>query len=123
MKLAGEGIILRIFLGEADRIDGHMLSETIVRRARESGLAGATVIRGIEGFGAASRIHKATILRLSEDLPVVVEIVDTVERIGGFIPDVEALFERSGCGGMITQERVDVIRYTSGKTGAGIAGG
>jgi len=118
MKLSGEGKLLRVFVGEADRIDGHMLSEIIIRKARETGLAGATVLRGIEGFGAASRIHTARILRLSEDLPVVVEIVDTEDRIKGFLPVVEALFEKSRCGGLITLEKVDVIRYTSGRAEA-----
>jgi hypothetical protein len=117
MKLAGGGKLLRVFIGEADRADGHMLSERIVRKARELGLAGATVLRGIEGFGAASRIHTAKILRLSEDLPVVVEVVDTEEKIASFLPVVEDLFERSKSGGMITLEKVEVIHYTSGKTG------
>jgi PII-like signaling protein len=116
MKLAGAGKLLRIFIGEADRVDGHMLSETIVRKARERGLAGATVIRGIEGFGAASRIHTAKILRLSEDLPIVVEIVDTEEHITEFLPFVEELFQRSDSGGMITLEKAEVIHYTSGKS-------
>jgi PII-like signaling protein len=114
MKLAGEGKLLRVFIGEADRVDGHMLSETIVRKARGLGLAGATVLRGIEGFGAASRIHTAKILRLSEDLPIIVEIVDTEEKIASFLPVVEDLFERSKSGGLITQEKVEVIHYTSG---------
>jgi PII-like signaling protein len=118
MKLSGEGILLRVFIGEADRVEGHMLSETIVRRARELGLAGATVLRGIEGFGAASRIHTAKILRLSEDLPIVVEIVDTVAKVDSFLPVVENLFEHSKSGGMITQEKVNVIRYTPGKAEA-----
>jgi PII-like signaling protein len=83
--------------------------------ARELGMAGATVLRGVEGFGARSRIHTAKILRLSEDLPVVVELVDTVEKIDAFIKVVDDLFEKAGCGGLITEERAGIIRYTKGK--------
>lgn len=115
MKLEGEGKLLRIFLGEADRLDGKSLYELIVMKAREAGLAGATVLRGIEGFGARSRIHTAKILRLSEDLPVVVEIVDTEEKVRSFMPTVDEMFQRSGSGGMVTLERAEVVRYTHGK--------
>ncbi|HCV42297.1 MAG TPA: hypothetical protein DGH68_02345 [Bacteroidetes bacterium] len=115
MKLEGEGKLLRIFLGEADRLDGKPLYEVIVVKAREHGLAGATVLRGVEGFGARSRIHTAKILRLSEDLPVVVEIVDTEEKVKSFMPVVDDAFQRSGSGGMVTLERAEVIRYTHGK--------
>ncbi len=88
-----------------------------MKTARERGLAGATVLRGIEGFGANSRfIHTARILRLSEDLPLVVEIVDTEEKISGFLPTVEDLLERSGGGAMITLEKVEVIHYGSART-------
>lgn len=117
MKLAGEGKLLRIFLGESDKIDHKPLYEVIVQSARKEGLAGATVLRGVEGFGARSRvIHTAKILRLSEDLPVVVELVDTEERIKQFLPIVDNLFEQTGCGGMVTIEKVDVIRYSAGKS-------
>ncbi len=115
MKLEGEGKLLRIFLGESDKADGKPLYEMLVLRAKEAGLAGATVLRGVEGFGAASRIHTARILRLSEDLPIVVEIVDSEEKIKAFMPVVDDLFERSGSGGMVTLERAEIIRYTSGK--------
>jgi hypothetical protein len=115
MKLEGEGKLLRIFLGEADRVDGKPLYEVIVIKAREHGLAGATVLRGVEGFGARSRIHTAKILRLSEDLPIVVEIVDVEEKITSFMPTVDDLFQRSGSGGMVTLERAEIIRYTKGK--------
>jgi len=114
MKLEGEGKLLRIFLGESDHLDGKPLYEVIVLRAKETGLAGATVLRGIEGFGARSRIHTAKILRLSEDLPLVIEVVDTEEKIRAFLPDVDSMFERSGSGGMITLEKAEVIRYTQG---------
>ena len=115
MKLEGEGKLLRIFLGEADRLDGKPLYEVIVMKAREHGLAGATVLRGVEGFGARSRIHTAKILRLSEDLPIVVEIVDVEEKITSFMPVVDDLFSRSGSGGMVTLERAEIVRYTKGK--------
>ncbi len=112
MKLQGEGKLLRIFIGESDKVDHHALHVAIVKAAKEQGLAGATVIRGIEGFGAHSRsIHTARILRLSEDLPIVVELVDTEEKITAFLPTVEAMIERSACGAMITLEKVQVIRY------------
>jgi uncharacterized protein len=114
MRLEGEGTLLRIFLGESDKVDGKPLYEALVMRAKEQGLAGATVVRGIEGFGAASRIHTAKILRLSEDLPIVVEIVDTEEKIKAFMPAVDELFQRSSSGGMVTLERAEVIRYTHG---------
>jgi PII-like signaling protein len=116
MKLAGEGKLLRVFLGEMDKADHKPLYEVIIARAREMGLAGATVVRGLEGFGARSRvIHTAKILRLSEDLPIVVEIVDTVENITKFLPVIDELFEKTGCGGMVTLEQVEIIKYTPGK--------
>ncbi len=118
MKLTGEGKLLRIFIGEADRSGHRPLSEAIVLRARELGLAGATVLRGIEGYGADSRIiHSGRILRLSQDLPVVIEIIDTEEAIQRFIPEVDAMIEGAGCGAMITMERAEIIRYTHGSNG------
>lgn len=116
MKLSGEGKLLRIFVGESDQIDHKPLYEIIVREAKERGLAGATVLRGIEGFGADSRtIHTAKLLRLSEDLPIVIEIVDVEDKIKSFLPEVDRLFESAGCGGMMTLERAEVIRYSPGK--------
>ncbi len=116
MKLPGDGQLLRIFLGESDRAGHHALHTEIVRRAREAGLAGATVLRGVEGFGARSRfIHTAKILRLSEDLPIVIEIVDAEERIAAFLPVVDELIEAAGGGAMVTLEKVHVIRYGSGR--------
>ncbi|MBI5197786.1 MAG: DUF190 domain-containing protein [Nitrospirae bacterium] len=116
MKLSGEGKLLRILLGEMDHYHHRPLYEVIVLKARETGLAGATVLRGIQGFGAVSRmIHTAKILRLSEDLPIVIEIVDKAEKIDPFLPVVEGLFEEVGCGGMITTEKVQIIQYTPGK--------
>ncbi len=116
MKLEGEGKLLRIFVGEADRLDHKPLFEQFVLKAREMGLAGSTVLRGIEGFGARSRVmHTAKILRLSEDLPVIIEVVDTAEKIDAFITVAGEMLERAGCGGMITEERAHVIHYTSGR--------
>jgi PII-like signaling protein len=111
MKIDGEGELLRVFIGESDRWHGQPLSEAIVRRARELGLAGATVLRGLEGFGAHSRIHTSSILRLSQDLPIVVEIVDQRERIEAFLPLLDEMVHE----GMITVEKVRVIAYREGK--------
>ncbi len=116
MKIAGTGKLLRIFVGESDRFRGHALYEAIVRRARELGLAGATVWRGIEGYGAASRIHTAKILRLSEDLPVLIEIVDTEEKIRAALPEFDAMLEASGGGGLVTLESAEIIKYTQGRS-------
>lgn len=117
MKLPGEGTLLRIFIGEADRLHHQPLYELIVKRAHTTGLAGVTVVRGIEGFGRRSgTIHTARILRLSEDLPIIIEIVDTEENIRGFLPTVDELFADSGCGGLVTLGRAEVITYTPGRT-------
>ena len=116
MKLAGEGKLLRIFLGEMDKIDHKPLYEVFVMKAREMGLAGTTVLRGVEGFGAVSRrIHTAKILRLSEDLPIVIEIVDEEQKLKDFLPVIDELFEKVKCGGMVTIEKVEVVKYTAGK--------
>jgi PII-like signaling protein len=115
MKIAGEGKLLRIFVGESDRAGGRALYEAIVRKAREIGLAGATVWRGIEGYGAASRIHTAKILRMSEDLPVLIEIVDSEEKIRDALPHFDELMEAAGSGGLITLEKAEIIKYTHGR--------
>jgi uncharacterized protein len=109
MKLEGEGQLLRIFVGESDRWHGKPLYEAIVEVARQQGLAGATVIRGIEGFGAHSHLHTTRILRLSEDLPVVIEIVDRQEAIERVLPQLDQMVEE----GMVTIEPVHVIAYRS----------
>jgi len=114
MKIVGDGKLLRIFIGESDRLHGRALYEVIVRTARELGLAGATVWRGIEGYGAASRIHTAKILRLSEDLPILIEIVDTEENIRAALPKLDALIEEAGSGGLVTLEKAEIIKYTHG---------
>ena len=107
MKVEGEGQLLRIFVGEDDRWEGRPLYEAIVLKAREHGLAGATVLRGPMGFGAHSHLHTAKILRLSEDLPVLIEIVDKEEKINAFLP---ALDEMLG-DGLVTLEKVRILTY------------
>ncbi|MCA1833977.1 MAG: DUF190 domain-containing protein [Actinomycetota bacterium] len=114
MKIEGEGRLLRIFIGESDTWHGKPLYQAIVERVREAGLAGATVFRGIEGFGADSRIHTARILRLSEDLPVLIEIVDTQQRIEEIIPILDEMVGE----GMVTLEKVEVIAYRSSQKDA-----
>lgn len=107
MKLQGDGLLVRIFVGESDRWDGVPLYEAIVQRAREKGLAGATVLRGIEGFGAHNLIHTARIVRLSEDLPIVIEIVDQKDKIEAFLPELDSMIPE----GLVTLEPVQVILY------------
>jgi uncharacterized protein len=114
MKLPEEGELLRIFIGESDRVGHRPLYEVIVEEARKRGMAGATVLRGTLGFGAHSRVHTAKILRLSEDLPMVVEIVDTAEKIEAFLPDLDTWMDE----GMVTVEKVRVIVYRHSKTKA-----
>ncbi len=116
MKFTGEGKLLRIFVGESDRYHGRPLYEAIVIKVRELGLAGATVWRGIEGYGAASRIHTAKILRLSEDLPILIEIVDTEEKIRGALSQLDAMMEAAGGGGLVTLEKAEIIKYTHGRS-------
>jgi PII-like signaling protein len=107
MKPPAEAELLRIFIGESDKYHGRPLYEALVEDARRRGLAGATVLRGTLGFGANSRIHTAKILRLSEDLPMVVEIVDTPEKIATFLPDLDGMIGE----GLVTLEKVRVIVY------------
>ncbi|HCO03488.1 MAG TPA: hypothetical protein DIT48_09055 [Actinobacteria bacterium] len=107
MRIEGEGQLVRIFIGESDRWHGQPLYEAIVRLVRKEGLAGATVIRGIEGFGADSRMHTSRILRLSEDLPVIIEIVDLPERIEPILPMLDEMVTE----GMVTLEKVHIIAY------------
>jgi hypothetical protein len=112
MMLPKDGTLLRIFVGESDKCQGRPLYEWIVRKAREQGLAGATVLRGLEGFGAHSRLHTAKILRLSTDLPIVVEIVDTEEKIQAFLPAIDDAIGE----GLATLEKVEVRFYRSGQS-------
>jgi uncharacterized protein len=111
MHLPENAELLRVFIGDSDRYRGKPLYEAIVEAARECHLAGATVLRGYLGYGAHSRIHTAKILRLSEDLPVVVEIVDEVEKIEAFLPVVDQMMAE----GMVTVEPVKVMVYRHGQ--------
>lgn len=115
MRIAENATLLRIFLGEADRADGRSLYEEIVVRAREAGLAGATVLRGPLGFGRTSHLHTAKILRLSTDLPIVIEIVDTKARIEAFLPVLDGY--RASF--LVTLEDVRVLRYGEDASGVG----
>jgi PII-like signaling protein len=107
MRISGEGKLLRVFIGESDHHEGKPLYQALVERVRAEGLAGATVLRGIEGFGASSHLHTSRILRLSQDLPIVVEIVDTTEQIERILPIVDEMVRD----GMVTVERVEVLTY------------
>lgn len=110
MKGENEGLLVRIFVGGSDTWHGKPLYEAIVLRVREEGVAGATVLSGMEGFGASSRLHTSRILRLSADLPIVVEIVDTAERIEAVLPLLDEMIQE----GLITLEKVRVIAYRAG---------
>ena len=111
MHLPQDAMLLRIFIGESDRWKHQPLYEAIVLKARELHLAGATVLRGPMGFGKSSRVHTAKILRLSMDLPLVIEIVDTEEKINAFLPTIDQMMK----GGLVTLEKVRVIDYRSGE--------
>lgn len=119
MMLPKEGCLLRIFIGESDQHEGMSLYEWIVRHARERGLAGATVLRGLGGFGATSRIHTARVLRLSTDLPIVIELVDTREKIESFLQEIDNLIEE----GLATLEKVEIHFYRHGNPGGEPAAG
>jgi uncharacterized protein len=117
MQTNSEAKLLRIFIGESDRYNGKPVYEELVLKARVAGLAGATVIKGIMGFGVNSKIHTSKLLTLSEDLPLVVEIVDTLGKIESFIPIVNDIFEKAKVGGLVTIEKADVIKYIANKPG------
>lgn len=112
MKIPRDGYLLRIFIGESDRWHGQPLYEAIVMKARELHMAGATVLRGPMGFGAHSRLHTAKIMRLSEDLPMVIELVDSKEKIDEFLVHDETMVQE----GLVTLERVQVIQYRASDT-------
>ena len=105
--------LLRIFIGENDKIGPINVYEKLVILARENKLAGATVYKGIMGFGSTSVIHTSKVFRLSEDLPLVIEIVDTKEKIQNFLPLLDELLEKSNCGGLVTVEQANIIKYFS----------
>jgi uncharacterized protein len=112
MPLSDEAQLLRIFVAEGDRADGKPLHEAIVLEARRHGMAGATVLKGVLGYGHSSRLHTASVLRLSEDLPMVVEIVDRPDRIESFLPKVREMVT----GGVVTVETVRVVSYGDTET-------
>lgn len=112
MRIPSEGKLLRIFIGESDQWHGEPLHQAIVHLARREGLAGATCVKGFLGFGAKSRMHTASILRLSENLPVIVEIVDSEEKINRLLPKLEPMVAE----GLITMEPVKVIMYRPGRS-------
>ncbi len=114
MHLPHEAVLLRIFIGESDRWKHQPLYEAIVLKARELHLAGATVLRGPMGFGKSSRLHTAKILRLSMDLPLVIEIVDSEEKIQGFLPVLDEMMK----GGLVTLEKARVIDYRANESGS-----
>jgi PII-like signaling protein len=109
MELEERALLLRIYIGESDRFDHHPLYEAIVLKAREQGLAGATVLRGPMGFGHSSRLHTAKVLRLSEDLPVIVEIIDCEQKITDFLPLLDEMVK----GGLVSLEEVRILHYGS----------
>jgi PII-like signaling protein len=103
--------LLRIHVGEADRVRRKPLYEQLVSEARAAGLAGATVLRGIESFGASSVVHRSRLVELSEDLPIVVEIVDAEEKVRAFLERIDPLLEEAACGVLMTLEMVEILRY------------
>lgn len=114
MELKGEAKLLRIFIGESDKIGHAPLYEVIVKEARRAGLAGATAWRGILAYGPNSRIRTAKILDLSSDMPIIIEITDEEEKINAFLPALHDLFETANCGGLVTVEKVQIIKYLHG---------
>jgi uncharacterized protein len=114
MQIPRDAMLLRIFIGEDDKCHGRPLYEAIVLKAREQHLAGATILRGPMGYGHSSRLHTAKILRLSEDLPIVIEIVDSEPKIQAFLPTLSGMMGS----GLVTLERVQVLQYGSNQQGA-----
>lgn len=116
MEIKGQAVLLRIFIGESDKL-GHLpLYEAIVREARDAGLAGATVLKGVLGFGATARIRTTKILDLSADLSLVIEIVDEERKVAVFQDRLGELFEQANCGGLVTLENIRVVHYLPEKT-------
>ena len=110
MRIDGPALLVRIYIGEADRLGGRPLYQAVVEHLRDRGLAGVTVLRGIEGFGAHSRLHTTRILRLSEDLPMLIEVVDREDRVRAVLPELDAMIPE----GLITLEKVEVLAYRAG---------
>lgn len=115
MNLHGPSRLLKIYAGEDDRIGHELLYEKILFAAKENGIAGGTVVKGIMSYGAGSHVHRAKLIDLSEDLPIIIEIVDEAKKIDAFLPVVQQLFNECGKGGLIIMENVDVIYYQSKK--------
>lgn len=113
MQIPKDAVLLRVFIGESARFDGKPLYESIVLKARDVGIGGATVLRGPLGFGRSSQLHSAKILRLSEDLPVIIEIVDSQEKIDAFLPVLDEMMGKNS--GLITVEKVQVLKYGNEK--------
>jgi PII-like signaling protein len=111
MELPNESKLLRIYIGESDKIEHRPLFEAIVFAAKKHEMAGATVIRGIMSYGASSRVHSAKLIDISTDLPIIIEIVDEEEKINSFIPMVDDLLKKAGCGGLVTIEKAIVLNY------------
>ncbi len=116
MEIEGQAVLLRVFIGESDKLGHAPLFEAIVRQARDAGLAGATVLRGVLGYGATARIRTAKILDLSADLSMVVEIVDEEAKVDAFVPTLSGLMKEAGCGGLVTLENIRVIHYLPERT-------
>jgi PII-like signaling protein len=111
MNISGQAVMLRVFVGEGDKLGHQPLYEVIVRQARDADLAGATVLKSIMSFGATARIRSQKILDLSADLSMVIEIIDEEEKILKFKSELTDLFERAGCGGLVTQENIRITQY------------
>jgi PII-like signaling protein len=114
MEISERAVLLRVFIGESDKLGHQPLYEAIVKQARDADLAGATVLKGVLGFGATARIRTHKILDLSSDLPLVIEIVDEEHKIAAFKDSLSELFEQAGCGGLVTLEKAQVIHYKPG---------
>jgi len=118
LEISGQAVLLRIFIGESDKL-GHMaLYEAIVKSARDAGLAGATVLKGVLGYGATARIRTTKIMDLSADLSLVIEIVDEESKIEAFLAELNDIFETANCGGLVTLENIRVVHYVPGKNQA-----
>lgn len=111
METGASGKLLRVYVGEQDKVGGRPVYEAIVAAAHAEGLAGATVLRGVSSFGGTRQLHTAKVLRLSENLPLVIEIVDSAERVAAFLPTLATLLRDTGSGGLVTQEAVEVWRF------------
>jgi len=122
MHLAGDALLLRVFIGERDRCGHTPLHEAIIKRARALGLAGATAWRGVLSYGRSARVRTAGVLDLSADLPLIIEIVDQEEAIRAFLPVLDDLIESARCGGLVTYEKVNVIKYAAARERTGAHG-